>query len=44
MPEVANLKGRLAFTYAVGPAFVMSLLARYGYSSIKELEGPLSTI
>ncbi len=35
--EVANLKGWLAFAYAVDPAFVKSLLARYGYASIKHL-------
>lgn len=38
--EAANLKGRLAFTYAVDPMFVTSLLARYGCASIKELDGP----
>lgn len=32
--EVANLQGRLAFTYAIDPAFVDTLLARYGFASI----------
>lgn len=32
--EVANLRGRLAFTYAIDPTFVDELLARYGFSSI----------
>lgn len=40
--EVARLRGRLAFTFAIDPDFVRSLLARYGYASINQLEG-LST-
>lgn len=32
--EVANLRGRLAFTYAIDPTFVDELLARYGFTSI----------
>lgn len=32
--EVANLQGRLAFAFAVDPAFVENLLARYGFASI----------
>lgn len=32
--EVTNLRGRLAFTYAIDPTFVDELLARYGFSSI----------
>lgn len=36
--EAANLKGRLAFTYAVDPMFVTALLARYGCTSIKDLD------
>src|SRR5262249_5072199 len=35
--EVARLRGRLAFTFAIDPDFVKSLLARYGYGSIGEL-------
>lgn len=38
--EVARLRGRLAFTFAIDPDFVRSLLARYGYASINELEAP----
>ena len=37
--EAANLKGRLAFSYAIDPKFVTSLLAKYGYASIKDLDG-----
>lgn len=32
--EIANLRGRLAFTYAIDSAFVDTLLARYGFASI----------
>jgi RNA-directed DNA polymerase len=32
--ELANLQGRLAFTYAFDPAFVNQLLASYGFVSI----------
>lgn len=32
--EVANLQGRLAFAFAVDPAFVERLIARYGFASI----------
>lgn len=35
--DVANLQGRLAFTYAVDPAFVDKLLARYGFASIASI-------
>lgn len=35
--EVANLRGRLAFTYAIDPTFVEELLARYGFSSIADI-------
>ena len=37
--EVANLQGRLAFTYAIDPAFVDALLAHYGFASIASI-GP----
>ena len=40
--EVARLRGRLAFTFAIDPDFVRSLLAKHGYASINELDG-LST-
>ena len=39
-PEIANLRGRLAFTYAIDPEFVGQLLARYGFDSIATVEGP----
>lgn len=35
--EVANLRGQLAFVYAIDPAFVSELLARYGFSSIASI-------
>jgi len=35
--EVANLRGRLAFTYAIDPEFVSQLLSRYGYESISDI-------
>jgi len=35
--DIANLRGRLAFTYAVDPAFVDKLLARYGFASIASI-------
>lgn len=38
--EVANLQGRLAFTFAVDPAFVENLLARYGFTSIAAIGRP----
>lgn len=34
---IANLRGRLAFTYAVDPGFVQCALARYGFSSISQI-------
>ncbi|WP_374691161.1 retron St85 family RNA-directed DNA polymerase [Accumulibacter sp.] len=36
-PETANLRGRLAFTYAIDPDFVTQLLSRYGYESIADI-------
>jgi RNA-directed DNA polymerase len=36
-PEIANLRGRLAFTYAIDPDFVTQLLSRYGYESIADI-------
>ena len=41
-PEIANLRGRLAFTYAIDPDFVDQLLSRYGFESIAEIERPTS--
>jgi RNA-directed DNA polymerase len=38
--DLANLQGRLAFTYAVDPAFVDQLLARYGFASIADISSP----
>lgn len=35
--EIANLQGRLAFTYGVDPEFVNMLLARYGFASIASI-------
>lgn len=35
--KIAHLRGRLAFTYGVDPAFVDCLLARYGFASIAEI-------
>lgn len=35
--EIANLRGRLAFTYAVDPNFVDQLLTRYGFDSIAKV-------
>lgn len=35
--EIANLRGRLAFTNAVDPVFVQLLLARYGFASIAQV-------
>ena len=35
--EVANLQGRLAFTYGVDPEFVDVLLSRYGFTSIASI-------
>ena len=40
--EIANLRGRLAFTYAIDPEFVDQLLSRYGFESIAKIEGPLA--
>jgi len=35
--QVANLRGRLAFTYAVDPEFVDTLLERYGFATIAQI-------
>jgi hypothetical protein len=35
--EIANLQGRLAFTYAIDPDFVDQLLARHGFESIAKI-------
>jgi len=35
--EVAHLRGRLAFTYAIEPEFVIQLLSRYGFASIADI-------
>ena len=40
--EIANLRGRLAFTFAIDPGFVIQLLARYGFGSIAAIDGPLA--
>lgn len=37
-PEISNLRGRLAFTYAIDPTFVNELLRRYGFGSIADIE------
>ena len=39
-PEIAYLRGRLAFTFAIDPEFVNQLLARYGFDSIDRICGP----
>ena len=39
-PEIANVQGRLAFTYAIDPEFVEHLLDRYGFESIAKVAGP----
>ncbi|WP_421887625.1 retron St85 family RNA-directed DNA polymerase [Methylibium sp.] len=39
-PEIANLRGRLAYTYAIDPEFVGQLLARYGFDSIAKISEP----
>ena len=39
-PEIAHLRGRLAFTYAIDPAFVEQILGRYGFESIAKIDGP----
>lgn len=36
-PEISNLRGRLAFTYAIDPKFVNQLLRRYGFGSIADI-------
>jgi RNA-directed DNA polymerase len=36
--EFSRMKGRLAFTYAIDPDFVISLLNRHGFASLAELE------
>lgn len=41
-PEIANLRGRLAFTFAIDPEFVNHLLARYGFDSIAKIAGALA--
>jgi RNA-directed DNA polymerase len=38
--EVSNLRGRLAFTYAIDPEFVDRLLAHYGFDSIAQVYVP----
>jgi hypothetical protein len=38
--DLARLQGRLAFIYAVDPAFVDHLLARYGFASIAGISYP----
>ncbi len=38
--DLANLQGRLAFTYAIDPEFVDQLLARYGFASISDIGRP----
>ncbi|ACH82547.1 RNA-directed DNA polymerase (Reverse transcriptase) [Acidithiobacillus ferrooxidans ATCC 53993] len=38
--EIANLRGRLAFTYAIDPEFIEHLLHRYGFESISTIDGP----
>lgn len=38
--EVANLQGRLAFAFAVDPAFVERMIARYGFASIAAIGQP----
>lgn len=35
--QIANLQGRLAFTYGIDPEFVNDLLARYGFASIAQI-------
>lgn len=42
--EIAHLRGRLAFTYAIDPEFVDRLLARFGLVAIDEIEGPKSSL
>lgn len=37
--QIANLRGRLAFTYGVDPEFVNGLLKRYGFASIAHIGG-----
>jgi hypothetical protein len=41
--DTANLRGRLAFVYAVDPAFVDQLLARYGFVSIAAIGSPATS-
>jgi RNA-directed DNA polymerase len=41
--DLANLQGRLAFTYAIDPAFVDQLLARYGFTSIAGIGSPAAS-
>lgn len=38
--QIANLRGRLAFTYGIDPDFVDRLLAQYGFASIAQIGNP----
>lgn len=39
-PDIAHLRGRLAFTFAIDPGYVNHLLERYGFDSIAKICGP----
>ena len=38
--QIANLRGRLAFTFGIDPEFVGGLLTKYGYASIAQIGAP----